>query len=351
LPPSKFDNGQGAIDNSSLTEIDQREKKMKRRLGTVAGMVVGLFLAAYLAVGYVVYDQLSDISGRCQRPLQMNTPAQFGETTPGGGSWANFNFTPYFMPNYQTVRFPSREVGIEVAGWYVEADPAAPAVILVHGLGSCKNSHTILTPAGMLYHAGFNVLLIDVRDAGESTFEDGRSAVGNDEYQEVLGAWDWLVEVQGISPERIGVFGESLGAATSLIAFSQEPNLAAVFVDSPFDNLPQIIDEELARNNFPIFLRHGGVLMARLTSGDNLLAHNPYEAIERANGRPVFVLHGTADTRIGVHHSYQLRERAQAIGANATFWFPEGVGHVDAARTHTDIYETALVEFFRTALE
>ena len=323
---------------------------MNKRIGIFVGLVVGLLVTAYLGVGYVIYDQLSDISERCQLPLESNTPAQFGDTS-SGGSWSDFDFSPYFMPNYETVRFPSRDAEIEVAGWYVEAAPDAPAVILVHGLGSCKNSHTVLTPAGMLFHAGFNVLMIDVRDAGESSFEDGRSAIGNEEYQEVLGAWDWLVETRGIAPERIGLVGESLGAATSLIAFSQEERLAAVFVDSPFDNLPQIIDEELERNNYPTFLRYGGVLMARLASGDNLLAHNPYEAIERANGRPIYVLHGTADTRIGIHHSYQLRDRARQVGADATFWFPEGVGHVEAARTHTEIYETALVEFFSEALE
>jgi uncharacterized protein len=323
---------------------------MKRKVVFTAVSIITVFVAAYLAVGYVLYDQLSDIAGRCQRPLELNRPTQFGDTSTGG-SWANFDFTPYFMPHYETVRFPSREAGIEIAGWYVEAEASAPAVILVHGLGSCKNSHTVLTPAGMLYQAGFNVLMIDVRDAGESSYEDGRSAIGNTEYQDVLGAWDWLVAERAIAPQRIGLVGESLGAATSLIAFSQEPRLAAVFVDSPFDNLPQIIREELARNNFPVFLKHGGLLMARVTTGNDLLAHDPYEAIERADGRPLFVLHGTEDGRIGVHHSYQLRERAQAVAANATFWFPEGVGHVEAARTHTDIYETALVEFFRTALE
>lgn len=322
---------------------------MNKRIGVILGLFAGLLLVAYFGIGYVVYDRLSDISGRCQLPLERNTPAQFSDLS-SAGNWSDFDFTPYFMPDYEAVRFPSREAGIEVAGWYIEAAPDAPAVILVHGLGSCKNNHTVLTPAGMLYQAGFNVLLIDVRDAGESSFEDGRSAIGNQEYQEVLGAWDWLVETQAIPPEKIGVLGESLGAATSLIAFSQEERLAAIFVDSPFDNLPQIIDEELARNSFPTFLRHGGVLVARLVTGDNLLAYNPYEAIEWSNGRPVYVLHGTADTRIGVHHSYQLKERAHQIGANANFWFPEGVGHVEAARIHTTIYETALIEFFSNAL-
>lgn len=298
--------------------------------------------AAYLGVGYVLYNQLSDISGGCEN--RQNRPDNFVDR---GGSWRDdFDYSVYFMPTYETVTFPSREDGIEVAGWYVEADADAPAVILVHGLGSCKYSHTVLTPAGMLHNAGFNVLMVDVRDAGDSTFEDGRSAVGNEEYQDVLGAWDWLVEEKSIPPERIGLMGESLGAATALIAFSQEPRLAAVFVDSPFDNLPQIIREELARNDYPTFLMPGGILMARLVAGDDVLAHDPNEAVEQANGRPVFVVHGTGDSRINVRHSYQLQEQAEAVGADATFWFPENVEHVQTASAHTAEYEERLVAFF-----
>ena len=302
--------------------------------------------AAYLGVGYVLYNQLSNIRDGCQN--RQNRPDNFADR---GGSWRDdFDYSAYFMPDYEMVTFSSREDGIEVAGWYVEAAPESPAVILVHGLGSCKYSHTVLTPAGMLHNAGFNVLMIDVRDAGDSTFEDGRSAVGNEEYQDALGAWDWLVAEKGIAPERIGLLGESLGAATSLIAFSQEPQLAAVFVDSPFDNLPQIIREELARNHYPTFLMPGGIVVARLVAGDDVLAHDPNEAIQRANGRPLFVVHGTGDMRINVRHSYQLQEQAEAIGANATFWFPEGVEHVRTAEAHTAEYEDRLVTFFQEAL-
>jgi len=317
----------------------------KKALISLLALIVVLAVA-YLGVGYVLYNQLSDISGGCQN--RQNRPDKFADR---GGSWRDdFDYATYFMPGYESVRFLSREEGVEIAGWYVEVDPGARAVILVHGLGSCKYSHTVLTPAGMLYKAGFNVLMIDVRDAGDSTFEDGRSAVGNEEYQDALGAWDWLVAEKGIPPQQIGLLGESLGAATSLIAFSQEPRLAAVFVDSPFDNLPQIIREELVRNNYPTFLMPGGILLARLVAGDDVLAHDPNEAIERANGRPLFVIHGTGDTRINVRHSYQLQERAEAIGANAAFWFPDGVEHVRTAAAHTAEYEERLVAFFGEAL-
>ncbi len=321
---------------------------MKRKLiiGTIILIVVAA--AAYTAVSYVLYNQLTDIEGGCDKHA-ANKPDSF---TDMAGYWPDgFDFTPYYISDYETVRFPSREEGFEIVGWYVETSPEAPAVLLVHGIGSCKNSHTILTPAGMLHNAGFNVLMIDVRDAGESSYEDGRSAIGNEEYLDALGGWDWLVNTKGFPPERVGILGNSLGAATALIAFSEEPDLAAIFVDSPFDNLPQIIQEELARNNYPVILTPGGIWMARLVAGDNITAHNPYEALEKANDRPIFILHGTADRRIDVQHSLQLQTRAEENGANATFWIVEGVDHVRAAADMPEAYAERLITFFSAALD
>ena len=128
---------------------------------------------------------------------------------------------------------------------------------------------------------------------------------GNEEYLDVLGGWDWLVNEKGIPPERIGMVGNSLGAATTLIAFSQEPALATVFVDSPFDNLPRIIDDELERNSYPKFLTPGGILMARLVAGDNVVEHDPHEAIER--GQRPSSLHRPRHSRQPDFCSAQLR--------------------------------------------
>ena len=44
----------------------------------------------------------------------------------------------------------------------------------------------------MLARSGFSVLMMDLRDAGDSDVEDGRVAWGTEEYLDVLGAWDWL---------------------------------------------------------------------------------------------------------------------------------------------------------------
>ena len=124
----------------------------------------------------------------------------------------------------------------------------------MHGLGGCKGAIDVLVPAGMLWRNGFNVLLIDLRVIGDSTFEDGRSTIGNVEYRDVLGAWDWLVNEKGFDPQRIGILANSLGGANANYAFTAEPRMAALFLQSTFGNLQQVIARKLARNGYPTFL-------------------------------------------------------------------------------------------------
>lgn len=319
---------------------------MKKKLSFIGLGVLMLAVLAYLGVSYVIYDTLSKIEPG-GGDSAGNTPANFRVPWE---PWTDFDTTPYAMPVYDEVSFPSRQAGLTLAGWYVPGDPAAPAILITHGFQGGKGDGNILPVAGMLHRHGFNVLLYDMREHGESDIEDGRAAIGNEEYLDLLGAWDWLQTEKHFSPSRIGVFGASLGAGTTLIAFGQEPQLTATFVDSPFSDLPQIIAEELARNNYPTLLAPGGIFMARLVAGDNLTAFSPQDAIRNANGRPLYLVHGTADERVGVHHTQRLAELAAQTGANATVWMPEGVKHVEAEFVFPEEYEQRLVTFFTTAL-
>jgi dipeptidyl aminopeptidase/acylaminoacyl peptidase len=323
-----------------------RRTSLAKKIALSVSLLAVLLAAAYLAVSYVMYDKLSAVT---QNPKNAaNTPAHFTVTEP---DFANFDAAPYQMPNYEAVRFPSRQPGLMLAGWYVPGDAAAPAVLITHGLSSCKCEGANLVLADLLHRHGFNVLLYDLRNHGESDHDNGRTGIGNKEYWDTLGAWDWLNTVKGFAPGRIGVYGASLGAGTTLIAFSQEPRIAALFVDSPYADLYQEINERVAILNTPTFLVPGGLLMARLIDGEDLLAHSPKEAILRDAGRPIFIVHGTADQWISIHHSYDLVALAGQTGANVSTWFPEGRRHVpDALLNLTAEYEQRVTAFFSAAL-
>jgi uncharacterized protein len=322
------------------------------RRGLVIAALVGGLLAigAYGAASAVVYDKLTKVTGDCPAAWQANSPASFSLLESGGGPLKGheaFDTTPYLMPEPETVSFPSRDPGIEISGWYLQAtDPAAPAVVVVHGLRACKRDHSVLLPAGMLHREGFSVLLIDLRDHGDSTFEDGRYAGGTEEYRDVLGAWDWLQRAKGLPPDRIGLLGISLGAATVLIATGHEPGVAASWADSSYADLASAIEDELNRDHYPTFLAAGGVLAARVLGGDDLTSYSPLDGVHALAGRPVFLTHGDADGRVDVRYATVLADLIRADGGRVETWIVPGAGHTAAMILHPDEYETRLVDFF-----
>jgi dipeptidyl aminopeptidase/acylaminoacyl peptidase len=313
-----------------------------RTAAAAVAMVSLLSAGAYLGAGVYIYNELASVGAGCHSGT-TGTPAAF--TIPG------IDTRSLLMPRYEDVRFPSRDPRITVAAWYVPGSrgTAGPAVVLVHGLGGCRRRPEVLLPAGMLHRHDVSVLLIDMRDHGDSTYEDGRHAGGTEEYQEVLGGWDWL-RGRGFSEARIGLFGESLGAATVMIAAGQEPRVAAVWEDSGYADISEAVAAELDRNGYPTFLAGSAVLAARLVSGDDLATLSPADAARRLGRRPVFITHGTADTRLRVQYAGDLAGDVRQGGGSVEPWIVPGAGHVRAAVLHPAEYERRLVEFFAHAL-
>jgi len=320
----------------------------------VVAAVATVTIVGYGAASAVVYDRLAKVSGDCPPAWESNDPTSFELLAFEGGpvnGHEDFDTAPYRMPDPEAVTIPSRDAGIEISGWYLPAEaPDAPAVVVVHGATACKRDHAILLPAGMLHRNGFSVLLIDLRDHGDSTFEDGRYAGGTEEYQDVLGAWDWLQTNRGVPADRIGLVGVSLGAATVLIATGHEPGVAASWEDSSYADLPSIMRDELTRGGYPTFLETGGVLAAKILSGDDLTSFSPLDGVDRLDGRPIFITHGDLDDRIAVRYGHALVVAAKAAGSNPETWFVAGSGHTQAMVDQPDEYERRLVDFFTATI-
>jgi dipeptidyl aminopeptidase/acylaminoacyl peptidase len=198
----------------------------------------------------------------------------------------------------------------------------------------------------MLHRNGFAVLLIDLRDHGDSTFEDGRYAGGTEEYRDVLGAWDWLREARDLPPDRIGLLGVSLGAATALIAAGEERAVAAAWEDSSYADIEVAIRAELVREHYPAILQAGGILMARVLSGDDLASLSPIGGVRKLGTRPLFITHGTDDQRLSVDYAHDLEAARRSVGGIVESWIVEGADHVDAMALHPAEYEERLVDFF-----
>jgi dipeptidyl aminopeptidase/acylaminoacyl peptidase len=318
----------------------------RRRVILKATLIVLLVLVVLFAgSGLALFAGVGNVRGSCG-PHAVNRP----DRILFAAKWPPIDLSRYAMPGYETVHFPSRQPDIEIAGWWVPGDAGAPAVILVHGLGGCKNAIDVLVPGGMLWRNGFNVLMIDVRDVGDSGAEDGWTSAGNDEYLDVLGAWDWLITAKGFAPERIGLYGGSMGGATALYAFSHEPRVAALFLHSTFSSLLAAFADNLTSYGLPGLLAYPTAAMGRLVSGKDLLEHAPAEAIKEAGDRPIYIVHSRGDRRISIRQSQELANAARDAGVNVTTWFPENGLHLQTPAAYPEEFEQRMVGFFRESL-
>ena len=253
------------------------------------------------------------------------------------------------MPDYDHVRFPSRDAGITIDAWWVPgATSDAPAVILAHGSGDCKRGSNVLLPAGMLHRHGYAVLLIDLRNAGDSTIDTGRIAGGAGEARDVLGAWDWVRREKGIAAARIGLFGVSLGAGAVIVASGEEPAVAAIWEDSGYADLAEIFKHWARAMFLPWPIGDLTVQVGRLRN-DGILTR-PIDSLDRVAGRPIAMVAGENDASVPVDNARQLAAAAQAHGSRPMVWTVPGVGHVGAVFARPAEYERRMLEFFDGAL-
>jgi dipeptidyl aminopeptidase/acylaminoacyl peptidase len=314
---------------------------MTRRQLLLGIVVLAVALTAgYLVAGTRIYDMLSVAHPNCDGHWTGRTPASF--------SLDKVNAQPYRMPRYESATIPSRDAGISLSAWWIPSDAGAtePAVVIVHGLNSCKREDALLLAAGMLHRHGDSVLLFDLRNHGDSTIQNGRYAGGTKEYRDVLGAWDWLVNTKGLEPAHVGLMGFSLGAATALIATGEESRVAAMWEDSSYADLGAAIRAELARNGYPTWFEYAAYVAARVETGDDLTSLSPVRAVLKLHGRPLFITQGTADTRLSVQYATDLANAYRAAGGTVDPWIVPGSEHTAAILNHPVEYEQRLVAFF-----
>ncbi len=312
--------------------------------------------SAYAAVGWYAYDRLSRVASGCgSRAFSTQTPADFRvfvARTDATGRGADVALatpdpSPYRFTDYEDVAFPARDGGPTIRAWYApgEAGVSSPVVVLIHGRGACRRDPSILLPAAMLHRAGFGVLIPDLRNHGDSDSDNGRWAGGAKQYLDVLGAWDWLV-ARGHRPALIGLFGESLGAATVAIAIGEERRVAAAWLDSSYASMDVAVREFAVANGFPAWVADPAIPIGRLLAEPSLGTKSPDREIEGLAGRPLYLVHGLADSTILPHHAADLTRAAAKGGTRVDPWLVPAAEHTEAMFTVTARYEAELVAFF-----
>jgi uncharacterized protein len=333
------------------------ESRRSRRGWLLGGLAVVAVLAvlAYGAASFFVYDQLGKAPRACWPEDVHNTPASFPIPDP----FPQDRVADYQMPVPQDVTFHSRDPQIpdaKLAAWWIPgADPKGPAVIVVHGIQSCRRESSVLLAAGMLHNAGFSVFLMDLRDHGDSQGDDARFAGGSEEYMDVLGGWDW-VRAQGVPAAKIGIEGFSFGSISSIVAGSQEQQVAAVWADSSTTTMGEgirlfLADKLRDGTGLSRVLVPGAVVWAHIIANDDITRYDPITEVTGYGGRHIAFVHGEKDKVLPASMAIELHDAALASGAvTPDAWIVPDAGHTQGIYYDPTGYEQRLVSFFTTAL-
>lgn len=180
------------------------------------------------------------------------------------------------------------ENGERLHGWYFPVAGSDKAVLLCHG-NAGNISHRLET-AQFLVEMGVNALLFDYRGYGRS---DGSPSEAN-VYADAEAAYRWLIRKKSISPDKLYLFGRSLGGAVAIDLATRVP-CGGVIVESSLTSAA-----DLGKRMFPFM-------------PIKLMLRYRFDSIGKIGtlGCPVLVTHSPEDEVIPYEMGKRLYEAAR----------------------------------------
>lgn len=133
---------------------------------------------------------------------------------------------------YQELTLRTRD-GVDVSAWYIPADHARGFVLFCHG--NAGNISHRLDSIRIFHGLGLGVLIFDYRGYGKS----GGSPDEEGTYLDAEAAWDYLASTLNVKPDKIVLFGRSLGSAVAAeIALRKQAG--ALIMESGLTSVPDL---------------------------------------------------------------------------------------------------------------
>lgn len=187
--------------------------------------------------------------------------------------------------------------GTRLAGlWHRAAGAERGIVLLVHGFAEIRDA--LRGRVGLLTRHGWSVARLEMRGYGQSG--SGLASFGGREGDD-LRAWIDVIAArygQG-PPPPIAAWGRSMGAAIVARAAAEERRIAAVVLESPYDDLAVVVAGWLRRLPLPcrrllalLIVRRAGRL-----AGVSLRRPRPLDLARRI-GAPALIVHGRDDSLV-----------------------------------------------------
>ena len=303
-------------------EEKKKAKKKKKFFLIGTGVVASVAAAAILGISVYVGINLT------HKPKKeiLETPSNYGMA-------------------YEERTFLSKDGETNIEGWVIESVGVTKGTIIMsHGYSGNRIEENVgFLPLGKSFaENGYRVVMFDFRASGLS---GGKMiTVGAKEKLDLLGVINW-VETNTVEP--IILYGISMGAATSILAGSENENVQAVIADSPFSDLRDYLETNLpvwtGLPDFPftpVIIR----TIPIITELDPNEA-SPITQVKTLYPRPVLFIHAKGDSYIPYTESVKMVEN---YSDKFQLWTPDGSEHVKAYVDYQEEYLERVFAFLNT---
>ncbi|MBR0574718.1 alpha/beta fold hydrolase [Proteiniclasticum sp. BAD-10] len=216
--------------------------------------------------------------------------------------------------------------------------PSKNFVILVHGI--TMNIYGALKYLPFFYSKGFNVVVFDLRNHGQTGGPN--TTYGHFEKWDLSAVTDYLYTTYG-QDIHIGVHGESMGGAISILHMGMDPRVEFGIIDCAFSDLSELLLLKLKQDS--------GIKSKKLLqlvnqfikskSGFSIEDVSPVKEVPSIK-KPILFIHGTQDT-------YIPPMMAKAMYAfkveNKFLYLAEGGEHSTAMAVDPQRYDEEITRF------
>ena len=236
---------------------------------------------------------------------------------------------------YEDVWIPIPGTSDQIHGWWIPVNnPTAPVMLYLHGNSGTISYFSYLIP--LWNQLGFHLLMVDYRGFGLSSSD--RFPNEQRLYEDADAALTYLLDDRGIAPEKIVVYGFSLGGAIALdVLCRRSQAFGGLVVEGTFTGMRQMAEfiSTISRwrkyNWLPL----------------QWLIHQRFDSLSKLPSlqTPLLILHGENDTTVPVTMAQQL---FQACPSPKQLTIIPQVDHLDLVEGATEIYLDTLRQFFHT---
>ena len=236
----------------------------------------------------------------------IRPPREYYREDELGPSIFNFNGKSYIRKDFDVVDFRGKLLKVSFIEPDIKDRPkdTMPCVIYVHANASSRVEG--INNKKWLLKYDINVCAFDFEGSGNS--EGEYISLGYHEKHQLKNIVDFVEKYPGVG--EIGLWGRSMGAATTLIYASMDRRIKAIVVDSPFSDFRRVAKEMcLAQVTIPGFLIEGAIsIIGKSVYKRNGMKINEIKEKKKKKNCyiPVIFIHARDDDMVKFQHSLDL---------------------------------------------